>query len=493
MKKAPPLVLSFLLLFSLFSYISATRASANNKIMVGVFYYPWYDGEGYHCNDPPAKYNISDISNTSWRVIDVPVLGDTTVPKYLMYASDNIAVIKQHLDWFKYAGIDFGIISWWGNNSFEDSITASLFKVTESYAPWFRWVISIEWCYNMTTQPLSYLEYLRNYVYDHYCSNYSDIWLNDSGSGKPFLFWMNADDLYNKTVQDEAKNDSKFETRFLGQANYSDWMTWTPYRWGGATCAFQPSMNEFMCVMPRYDERGLSPDRLRCSDPYLNGSDGSYTDPLNGLPLYDKQWEEVISNASAGKIKYVGIATWNDFTERTQIEPCYDNTSAYKDDPFFLLNKTKYYISMLKDSEAPTITNVSQVPSGNVTEYQNVTVYANVSDTGSRVNRVLLNWTTNVTYTWSFVSMNFNSETGSYEGVILGQKAGTSVNYSLTAYDNAGNWRVDDNQTYYYNYVVTPEFSPLLVLPLFMLATLAAIIVYKRKGTHSAKGQNHAG
>jgi hypothetical protein len=38
-----------------------------------------------------------------------------------------------------------------------------------------------------------------------------------------------------------------------------------------------------------------------------------------------------------------------------------------------------------------------------------------------------------------YVPMTLNSVTGLYEGVILGEKAGTSVNYSITAYDNAGN------------------------------------------------------
>jgi hypothetical protein len=384
MKKAP-LVLSFLLVFCLFNFISDTRVSANNKIMVGVFYYPWYDGEGYHCNGHPSNYSI-DRPDTWWTVIDVPVLGNTSNSTYCMYASDNVTVIKQHLDWFKYSGIDFGIISWWGNNSFEDNHTDILFNVTSSYAPWFRWVISIESCYNVTTQGLGYLAYLREYVYQHYASTYHEIWLNDTNSGKPFLFWMNADDLTNDTVQDEAKNDTRFVTRLLGQANYSDWKTWTPYTYGGATSAFPPSMNEFMCVMPRYDETGLAPNRIRCGDKYLNGSDWETVDPLNE-PLYDYQWKEVLSNASAGKVQYVGIATWNDFTERTQIEPCWDNTSAYEQNPYFLLNRTEYWINKLP---------------------------------------------------------------------------------------------------------VIDEFQPLLVLPLFMLATLAAVIVYKRKGTHLAQRQNHA-
>jgi hypothetical protein len=338
--KRIPFILSLILVSSLFSFISDTRGSTNNKVMVGVFYYPWYDGKGYHCNGHPRDYGI-DRTDTWWRVIDVPVLGNTSNSTYCMYASDNVTVIKQHLDWFKYASIDFGIISWWGPNSFEDNHTDILFNVTSSYAPWFRWVISME-----GGGPEDWKVW-KDWVYENYTKKYSQIWLNDPEENKPFLFWMNSDMSNDSSTRQSIKKDPDFSVRILGQADYSDWKTWTPYTDSGSTSAFPPSLNEFMCVMPRYDERGLTPERNRCADPYLNGSDGQDVEPLNGEPLYDKQWKEVLVNALAGDVKYVAIATWNDFTERTQIEPCYDNTSAYKDDPYFLLNKTKHYINEL--------------------------------------------------------------------------------------------------------------------------------------------------
>jgi hypothetical protein len=107
--------------------------------------------------------------------------------------------------------------------------------------------------------------------------------------------------------------------------------------------------------MPRYDETRLDPTgikgkiRNRCADQCLNGSGWENVEPLNE-PSYDYQWKEVLSNASAGKIKYVGIATWNDFTERTQIEPCYDLTSAYLGNTTYLLDRTRYWISLLDET-----------------------------------------------------------------------------------------------------------------------------------------------
>jgi hypothetical protein len=351
MKKAS-LVLSLVLVFSLFSFLSNAKASGNNEIKVGVFYYPWYfggNGTG-HWNGNATEADPS-LPSTWWTVVDRPVSD--------WYASNDPEVIRQHLDWFAYAHIDFGIVSWWGPYHhvwYDDDWVKAVFDETRNYAPWFRWVISIEDC----GRPENWT-FFRNWVYENYTEKFSDIWLNDTDKNEPFLFWMNGKIPDDNATRESIAKDSDFSVRILGQSYYVNWTTWTPYTYGGATSAFPPSLNEFMCVMPRYDETRLDPtgikDKIRnsCADRYLNGSDWENVEPLNE-PLYDYQWKEVLSNASAGKIRYVGIATWNDFTERTQIEPCYDNTSAHRDNATYLFNQTKYYIDELKQTvpEFPT-------------------------------------------------------------------------------------------------------------------------------------------
>jgi len=81
---------------------------------------------------------------------------------------------------------------------------------------------------------------------------------------------------------------------------------------------------------------------------------------------------------------------------------------------------------------------------------------------------------------WIDLLMTFNSTTGLYEATIPGQPADTLVRYEITAYDNAGNHRVEDNSGQYYVYTVIPEFPSTIILLLFIIATLAAI-VYRRK------------
>jgi len=57
----------------------------------------------------------------------------------------------------------------------------------------------------------------------------------------------------------------------------------------------------------------------------------------------------------------------------------------------------------------------------------------------------------------------------------------TNVTYAIVAEDYVGN--IIATEGYEYQYRVVPEFPSLIILPLFMITTLLAVIVYKKK-TH---------
>jgi hypothetical protein len=87
---------------------------------------------------------------------------------------------------------------------------------------------------------------------------------------------------------------------------------------------------------------------------------------------------------------------------------------------------------------------------------EDVTVSVNVTDadTGVRPDGVILSYSTDDRETWDNVTMS--KTTGdTYEGQIPGLPAGTQVEYKIIAYDNAGNFAIDDNNGQYYVYVVT--------------------------------------
>jgi len=135
------------------------------------------------------------------------------------------------------------------------------------------------------------------------------------------------------------------------------------------------------------------------------------------------------------------------------------------------------------DTTPPNITDVSQNPTeNNVLPTDEVKVNATVTDDISGVKQVILNYT-NGNGTWITASMT-NLEGNIWNATIPSFPYSTNVTYVIMAEDNANNTiTTEEVFGYEYQYHVIPEFPSLIILPLFMIATFLAIIVYRRKHT----------
>jgi hypothetical protein len=138
----------------------------------------------------------------------------------------------------------------------------------------------------------------------------------------------------------------------------------------------------------------------------------------------------------------------------------------------------------MKDNTPPVIENVFQQPaSDSVYPYDKVEVYANVTDDLSGVKQVILNYTTD-NGTWFSEEMT-NLEDTVYNATIPEFPYCTNVTYIIIAEDNANNTVTTEGMGYQYH--VIPEFPSFIIVPLFMIATLTASIIYRRK--HSKQPQ----
>jgi len=134
----------------------------------------------------------------------------------------------------------------------------------------------------------------------------------------------------------------------------------------------------------------------------------------------------------------------------------------------------------MEDNTPPVIENVYQQPSSDsVYPDDKVVVYANVTDDLSGVKQVILNYTTN-NGTWFSVEMT-NLEDTLYNATIPEFPYCTNVTYVIIAEDKANHTITTVDMGYAYQYHVIPEFPPFLIMPLFMIATLLVVMVYKRK------------
>jgi len=154
-------------------------------------------------------------------------------------------------------------------------------------------------------------------------------------------------------------------------------------------------------------------------------------------------------------------------------------------------NKTENPITVIMDTNhtleaffvdniQPEISAPMQEPPGNIIEHQDVTITVNVTDLGTGVYNVTLLYNINSTATWLSLNMTEIS-VNTYQATIPGYGNSTLIKYEIVAYDNAGNEAVKNNEGQYYAYHVIPEFSSIMIIPFFIIATLLAVIFYRKK------------
>ena len=176
---------------------------------------------------------------------------------------------------------------------------------------------------------------IYDYIYNTYVGPFNSSCFSLDGQ-LVLGFYHGPDESFAKTI---VPNDCRFSLRLIGYnlTGGDDW----EYQVPNATLSSQPICRDGeISACPRYCANNQS-------------IDADYTQGL-----YDEQWGKILNETKQGNIKIVTIISWNEFSERTQIEPTNDTTSAFKDDPFYLFNKTHGYIETLSTTiaEFPTTT-----------------------------------------------------------------------------------------------------------------------------------------
>jgi len=130
----------------------------------------------------------------------------------------------------------------------------------------------------------------------------------------------------------------------------------------------------------------------------------------------------------------------------------------------------------------PEIRNVSQTPlQGSVRPEDEVKVNATVTDI-SGVEYVFLNYTcTNSSGTWSQTINMTNVRGDIWHATIPTLPYSTNITYFIVASDEANNTITTEEMGYKYQYEVVPESQLFLVLPIFLTATLMAVVLLKKR------------
>ncbi|MGP8057872.1 MAG: hypothetical protein ACLP9K_09765 [Nitrososphaerales archaeon] len=322
---------------------STSSSSTKSSKLVGAFLYLWY-GYDYTTSDWTGGFDTSHWNDSSTGIVsDKPIQG--------YYSMMNNDIISSQIVEMEQAGIDFAVISWWGWGVYNfsnpslinqsaasiDSATLNLFKLVSSSFPTFKLSIMVD-AFNKGSLSAQNYSYVYKYIDDHFYSKYPKIVLKNGTSGTPYLFWFNPLDPYGVSLNDSFVNEVVGNNPYV---NVTFWRAPSEYLQGSqnqivSNYEGNPSIssNGIVSIIPRYDDSGL----------FKHGGRSSYMqfDVSYSQGLYQAEWNYVLNHSSS--VSMVLIYSWNEYHERSEIEPHYDNTSSSVS-PFYLTDLTTYYAS----------------------------------------------------------------------------------------------------------------------------------------------------
>ncbi len=308
-----------------------TPSTTQTDTLVGIYFYLWY---GNMDGTPGERH---------WdRIRDTPVIGE--------YSSFNDSVINWQIDKIQELDIDFLFLSWWGEGSFEDQAIKKLLKVNSMRPDPINFTILVEPYEGdrlaeaqsrdpAREQRFNY-EYAHDYVYRNFVEPYPSQY--QRYRGKPLLVYFNpaqppSSPMYDIHVTGDCDPQETGEDWVWMLCDYGETSENTRIHPPWFTDENQRAKNRYCSVLPRFDDWLLYTSGFR---DVWHRFDINYTQGL-----YDRQWIYAIEQAQQGNIDIIGIFGWNEYQERTQVEPHIDHSGA---DPYYIYNKTHHYIQILR-------------------------------------------------------------------------------------------------------------------------------------------------
>lgn len=362
--------LYFLTLCSLISLSSCKKiAEFTNPVnyKVHTFYYSWYgvpeiDGAYNNWNHPIVPHWVDSTWNNAGRYPGGDDIGANYYPQLGCYSSNNPEIITLHMKQIRDAGIGVIAFSWWGNDSFSDKSVKTYLDIAHDYG--LKVAFHIEPIYKTTKEFRAHLEYI--------VANYSEHPAFYKLNGKPFYYLYNSYKLNYKMWQRILKPESSSSIRNtrLDGIFISLWTlrldgefavvsgfdgVYTYYATDGfhfgCTTSNWPDMSTYAkennlifipCVGPGYIDTRIRP----WNEKNTRNRDGG------------KYYEKMFMRAVNANPDFIGITSFNEWHEGTQIEPAVPKkipSYTYEDygedtDPSFYIKKTSALISTFEKS-----------------------------------------------------------------------------------------------------------------------------------------------
>lgn len=332
---------------------------------VHTFYYAWYgnpesDGEYLHWNHHIIPHWIDSTWNDAGSYAGGEDIGANFYPQLGCYSSSDPGTITTHMKQIRKAGIGVVVMSWWGEGSFSDKSVHTYLETAQKYG--LKVAFHIEPVYRTVDQFKGHLAYLhRNYA-SHpafYRVNNKPFYYIYDGYKLNYRLWNSMLDPESETSIRNTELDAIFislwtlrkDGEFAVVSGFDGIYTYygsDGYAFGSTTSNWR-QMAEYArandlifipCVGPGYLDTRIRPWNEKTT---RNRERGAY-------------YERMFMNALETKPDFIGITSFNEWHEGTQIEPAVPKkipAYTYEDygqdvDPMYYIHRTRELIRLYK-------------------------------------------------------------------------------------------------------------------------------------------------
>ncbi len=351
-----------------FLLIGVLLVNCNRKVCpevnydVHTFYYNWYgnkknDGKYFHWEHDILPHWSDTTWNNAGKLSGLDNIGANYFPELGLYSSNDLDIIDQHMKMIQRAGIGVLVITWWGRDSYEDK---SILKYLDSAAEHnLKIAIHIEPFYKNSEELKEQLSYLHlNY------SAHSALYKVDN---KPFYYiydsyklnpeeWKKLLDPRGELSIRNSKLDANFiglwvnegEGRMIKDSGFDGFYTY----FASDGFVYGSTSENWEMLSKFADDHELL--FIPCAGPgYIDTRIRPWNSGNTKLRAKGSYYEQMFMAALKSNPDYIGITSFNEWHEGTQIEPSvsksykeynYEDFSEEKDS-WFYIKKTKELIS----------------------------------------------------------------------------------------------------------------------------------------------------
>jgi glycoprotein endo-alpha-1,2-mannosidase len=333
---------------------------------IHTFYYAWYGSPEFNdkyinWNHAVLPHHVDTIWNEKPPYGGGDDIGANFYPQLGCYSSIDTKVIETHMQQMKQAGTGVVALSWWGKKSYTDKSVSDILDIAHKHG--LKIAFHIEPFYNKVKEFREQLKYISE-TYAHHPAMYKY-------EGKPFYYLYNSFKLkhheWSSMLNPESETtirNTKFDGVFISlwttpfdgefaiQSDFDGVYTYfvsDGFSYGSTTknwpdmagFAFQNNLIFIPCVGPGYIDTRIRPWNEKNTKERMKGN----------------YYERMFKHAVNVKPEFIGITSFNEWHEGTQIEPAVPKEVAgfkYEDysdveDPYFYIKKSNELIQSLKN------------------------------------------------------------------------------------------------------------------------------------------------